>query len=97
MRLSRRELATGWLNGKLHVIGGYDAGAHSTGTVQVYNPTTNTWTSAQTLPIADNHNAAAVVGGKLYSFGAAAGQTVAYDLNNNSWAPRASSYYVLDI
>ena len=47
-----------------------DADAHSTGTVQVYNPTTNTWTLAPALPIAVNHNAAAVVGGKLYSFGA---------------------------
>ena len=32
---SRQELPPGWLNGKLYVIGGYDAGAHSTGTVQV--------------------------------------------------------------
>ncbi len=49
---------------------------------------------AQALPIAVNHNAAAVVAGKLYSFGAGAGQTFAYDPNNNSWAARASSHYV---
>jgi N-acetylneuraminic acid mutarotase len=94
MPLSRQELATGVINGKVYVIGGYDADAHSTGTVQVYNPTTDTWTLAQALPIAVNHNAAAVVGGKLYSFGAGTGQTFAYDPNNNSWVARASSHYV---
>ena len=78
----------------MHVIGGYDAGAHSTATVQVYNPTTDTWTLAQSLPIAVNHNAAAVAGGKLYSFGAGVGETFAYDPNSNSWVARASSHYV---
>ena len=94
MPQSRQELATGVINGKVYVIGGYDANAHSTGTVQVYNPITDTWTFAQALPIAVNHNAAAVVGGKLYSFGAGAGQTFVYDPNNNSWVARASSHYV---
>src|SRR5437016_6786850 len=44
MPVSRQELATGVLNGKVYVVGGYDADAHSTATVQVYNPTTDTWT-----------------------------------------------------
>jgi len=94
MPVSRQELATGVLNGKVYVVGGYDADAHSTGTVQVYNPTTDTWTLAQALPIAVNHNAAAVAGGKLYSFGAGVGETFVYDPNSNSWAARASSHYV---
>ncbi|HEX4697625.1 MAG TPA: kelch repeat-containing protein, partial [Candidatus Udaeobacter sp.] len=94
MPLSRQELATGVLNGKVYVIGGYDSDADSTGTVQVYNPTTDTWTLAQALPIAVNHNAAAVVGGKLYSFGANVGETFVYDPNSNSWSARASSHYV---
>src|SRR5439155_1448475 len=94
MPVSRQELATGVLNDKVYVVGGYDADAHSTGTVQVYNPTTDTWTLAQALPIAVNHNAAAVAGGKLYSFGAGVGETFVYDPNSNSWAARASSHYV---
>ncbi|HZS17850.1 MAG TPA: kelch repeat-containing protein, partial [Candidatus Udaeobacter sp.] len=94
MPLSRQELATGWLNGKLYVVGGYDANAQSTNTVQVYNPTTNTWSFARALPIAVNHNAAAVVGGKLYSFGAGVGETFSYDPSTNSWTTRASSHYV---
>jgi len=91
---ARQELATGVLNGKVYVIGGYDADAHSTRTLQVYNPTTDTWTLARPLPVAVNHNAAAVVEGKLYSFGAGTGETFAYDPNDNAWFTRASSHYV---
>src|SRR2546430_8992629 len=94
MPVSRQELATGVLNGKVYVVGGYDADATSTATVQVYNPTADTWTLAQALPIAVNHNAAAVAGGNLYSFGAGVGETFVYDPNSNSWAARASSHYV---
>src|SRR5215467_11540344 len=91
---ARQELATGALNGNVYVLGGYEAGATSTATVQVYNPTTDTWTFAHDLPYAVNHNAAAVAGGKLYSFGAGAGETFVYDPNSNSWSPKAASHYV---
>ena len=90
----RQELATGVLNGKVYVIGGYDENGNSTATVQIYNPTTDTWTSAHSLPYAVNHNAAAVAGGNLYSFDAGAGETFVYNPNNNSWSARASSHYV---
>jgi N-acetylneuraminic acid mutarotase len=93
MPLSRQELATAVLSGKLYVIGGYDASRASTATVQVYNPTTNTWTLAHPLPFGVNHNAAAAAVGKLYSFGAGGGVFV-YNPNNNSWVARASSHYV---
>jgi N-acetylneuraminic acid mutarotase len=94
MPVLRQELATGVLDGKVYVLGGYDESRNSTATVQVYNPATNTWTSAHPLPFPVNHNAAAVAGGKLYSFGAGAGQTFVYNPSNDSWAARASSHYV---
>src|SRR5438132_12724870 len=90
----RQELATGALNGKMYVLGGYEPGANSTATVQVYNPTTDTWTFAHDLPYPVNHNAAAVAGGKLYSFGAGAGEAFVYDPNSDSWSARASSHSV---
>src|SRR5256886_3960934 len=93
MPVSRQELATGVLNGKVYVVGGYDADAHSTATVQVYNPTTDTWTLAQALPIAVNHNAAAVAGGKIYNLGAGGGETLFFDPHRKSWGGRASSPY----
>jgi len=49
--------------GKRYVLGGYDASRASAANVQVYNPTTDTWTSAHPLPYPINHNAAAVAGG----------------------------------
>jgi N-acetylneuraminic acid mutarotase len=94
MPVLRQELATGVLDGKVYVLGGYDENRSSTATVEVYNPATNTWTSAHPLPFPVNHNAAAVAGGKLYSFGAGAGQTFVYNPSNNSWVARASSHYV---
>jgi N-acetylneuraminic acid mutarotase len=93
MPVRRQELATSALNGSVYVLGGYDENGNSTATVEVYNPTTDTWAFLQPLPIAVNHNAAAVAGGLLYSFGVAGGETFVYDSNNNSWSARASSHY----
>jgi N-acetylneuraminic acid mutarotase len=94
MPVFRQELATGVLGGMVYVLGGYDQPVNSTDTVEVYNPVTDTWTFAHALPFAVNHNAAAVAGGQLYSFGAEAGETFVYDPNSNSWSARASSHYV---
>jgi len=91
MPVYRQELATGVLNGNVYVLGGYDQVSNSTATVEVYNPVTDTWTFAHALPYAVNHNAAAVAGGKLYSFGAGAGETYVYDPNSNSWSTKDSS------
>src|SRR5438093_5545420 len=90
----RQELATGALNGSVYVLGGVDAEGHSTDTVLVYKPPTDTWTLAHPLPYGVNHNSAAVAGGDLYSFGAGGGELFVYNQNTNSWAARASSHYV---
>jgi len=58
MPVRRQELATGALNGRVYVLGGYDENRNSTATVEAYNPTTNTWAFAHPLPFAVNHNAA---------------------------------------
>jgi N-acetylneuraminic acid mutarotase len=94
MPVYRQELATSALNGKIYVLGGYDELRNSTATVEVYNPISDTWAFAHALPYAVNHNAAAVAGGKLYSFGAGAGETFVYNPDGNSWSARASSHYV---
>ena len=94
MPVFRQELATAVLDGKVYVLGGYDENRRSTATVEVYNPATDTWSFARSLPFAVNHNAAAVAAGRLYSFGAGAGETFIYDANGNSWSARASSHFV---
>ena len=77
------------LNGKIYVIGGYDSNGSSTDSVYVYNPTTNTWTSAHPIPSVNNHNNAAVAAGKLYSFGGRVESSYVYDPVSDSWSPVA--------
>lgn len=90
MPAMRQELATAVLNGKIFVIGGYDVDGNSTATVEIYDPNNDTWASAQPIPVAVNHNSAAVAAGKLYSFGAAVLLAFVFDPVNDSWAPVAS-------
>jgi N-acetylneuraminic acid mutarotase len=94
MPVARQELASGVLDGNVYVIGGYDENGNSTATVQVYDPITDTWTSAQSLPFAVNHNSAAVADGKLYSFGAGGGEVFVYNPKSDSWSAVASTHYV---
>ncbi len=90
MPTARQELATAVLNGKIYVIGGYDSEGRSTSIVEVYNPATDRWTTAQPVPVAVNHNSAAVAGGKLYSFGAAGSTASVYNPGSDSWSLVAS-------
>ena len=60
MPAARQEIATAVLNGLIYVIGGYDSSGQSTNSVFVYNPQSNSWSMAASLPIVNNHGAAAV-------------------------------------
>ena len=82
----RQEVSTAALNGKIYVIGGFNSSGDSTNTVDVYDPQTNTWSSAASLPIATNHNAATVAAGKLYAFGGVSNRTFVYNPQTNSWS-----------
>src|SRR5437870_9109288 len=82
----RQELSTAVLDGKIFVIAGFDSGGLSTNTVEIYDPQTDTWTSAAPLPIATNHNAAAVAAGKLYAFGGTSNRMFVYHPDQNTWS-----------
>ncbi|HEV2842047.1 MAG TPA: kelch repeat-containing protein [Chthoniobacterales bacterium] len=88
MSTDRQELASALLNGKIYVMGGLNADGVSTNTVEVYNPATNSWTSAQPLPLETDHNNAAVAAGKLYSLNGI--RTYLYDPVGNSWSQVAT-------
>jgi N-acetylneuraminic acid mutarotase len=90
MPTARQELATAVLNGKIYVIAGFDSGGASTSTVEVYNPAMNSWAPAQSIPIQNNHNNAAVAAGKLYTFGGVSNAAFVYDPALNTWSPVAS-------
>jgi uncharacterized protein (TIGR03437 family) len=86
MPSSRQEVSTAVLEGKIYVIGGYDASGLDSHLVEVYDPQNNSWTSAAPLPIATNHNAAAIVAGKLYAFGGTSNRAFVYNRQSNSWS-----------
>ena len=88
MPSERQELASAVLNGKIYVLGGLNQSGVSTNNVEVYNPATDSWASVQPLPLATDHNNAAVAAGKLYSLNG--NRTFLYDPIGNSWAQVAT-------
>ena len=89
---ARQETAVVALDGKVYVIGGFDAGRRIVATVERYDPASNTWEAVAPLPETLHHVNAAVVDGKIYVVGAlrggtfvAAGVTYVYDPVGNAW------------
>jgi N-acetylneuraminic acid mutarotase len=56
------------VNGKLYVVGGYDASS-AVSTLQIYDPVTDRWTTGAPIPMARYAAAAAGINGKLYVAG----------------------------
>jgi N-acetylneuraminic acid mutarotase/glucose/arabinose dehydrogenase len=81
------------INGKLYLFGGLGGG--SEGTVQIYNPNTNSWSVGAAAPYAAGSVSTAVIGGKVYMAGGIVGTTTVstgavYDPASNSWSSIAS-------
>jgi N-acetylneuraminic acid mutarotase len=93
MPSQRQELSAAVLNGEIYVIAGFDTNGNSTDVVEVYNPQTDTWRSAASLPIATNHNEAAVAAGTLYAFGGTSNRVFAYDPQRNAWNEVAAMHF----
>ena len=85
MPLARQEVSSAALDGKIYVIAGFNPGGGSTSDVQVYDPKINSWKPAKSLPIVNDHNGAAVAGGRLYSFGGVSNRTFVYNPAADSW------------
>ena len=75
--------ATGVIGGQIYVVGGYNGNAPLAET-QIYNPTTNTWTTGVALPTATNGASGAVVKGILYVIGGS--QDGSQSQTNAVWA-----------
>jgi hypothetical protein len=82
-------------DGKIYVIGGYGVNATTYLTyVQIYDPTTNTWSQGTPITTGEWGAGGAVYNGKIYVFGGAtlatgqSGTTLAlvYDIAGNSWS-----------
>ncbi len=86
----RQEVSTAVLGGKVYVIGGFFSNGASSNLVEVYDPEANTWTAAATLPIENNHNAAATVDNRIFAFGGASNRCFTYRADLNQWSEVAS-------
>lgn len=70
---ARWGLSTSVVNGKIYAIGGMAGdsvnGSREVSTVEVYDPTTDTWTMKADMPTARACISTCVVNGKIYVFG----------------------------
>lgn len=92
----RQEVSVVALNGEVYVIGGFNDTRQVQSSMEVYNPATDTWRTAASLPVRLHHANAAVVDGKLYVLGfltglnfTADGRAFVYDPATETWEPRA--------
>ena len=93
----RQEMGVAAVDGKVYVVGGFDASGQAVATVEAYDPTADRWTQRASLPAPLHHVNLAAVGGRLYvvggltgsSFGAS-GTTLVYDPALDAWSPLAS-------
>ena len=93
MPSARQEVSTAVFNGRVYVISGFTSAGASTSTVEAYFPESNTWFPAGPIPILNNHNNAAVVGGALYTFGGVANFTYRYNPQTDTWSTVAPSHF----
>src|SRR5262245_9977482 len=93
MPSSRQEVSTAMFNGRVYVIAGFNAANASTTTVEVYEPQSNSWFPAGAIPVANNHNSAAFVGGALYTFGGVSNLAYRYNPQTDTWASVAPSHF----
>jgi N-acetylneuraminic acid mutarotase len=88
--------ASAVLNGKMYVVGGCDSGscASPLTAVQVYDPTTDSWSSAANYPQGVTFAMCGGINGKLYCASGSASSEYAtgyvYDPSSDSWSPIAS-------
>jgi len=96
MTTVRAGLAVAVVNGKIYAIGGIGTGGIILNTVEVYDPSTNSWSTAASMPTARWFLAAAAVNGKLYAIGGGNSASIpfntveVYDPSANSWSTVAS-------
>ena len=94
LAVPRQEIAAAWLDGALYAIGGFDARGGTLASVERWRPGDAAWETVAPLPVAVNHPAAGVVGGRLVVVGGYRGPFLAnatdavqvYDPTADAWA-----------
>ncbi|MGA7306375.1 MAG: kelch repeat-containing protein [Rhodothermales bacterium] len=97
MPTARLGLATCAVNGNIYAIGGYPAATvHGIGTVEMYDPATDAWTTKSPMPTERRWLVCGVVGGTIYAIGGfptdgepALNTVESYDVASDTWTTRA--------
>ncbi len=96
MPTARSYTASGVINGKLYIVGGFTSGMFGwTSLNEKYDPALNSWTTKAYMPTGRDQLAAGVINGKLYAVGGG-GDTGAgvsneeYDPVSNAWLTKAA-------
>ncbi|WP_165755805.1 S8 family serine peptidase [Ruminiclostridium hungatei] len=93
MPSARADFAAVELEGKIYVIGGMNAFGEAMGTVEVFDPGTQTWSQAASLNIPRYGLEAETVNGKIYAVGGensllAYGTVEEYDPHTDTWTEK---------
>ncbi|MDQ6674325.1 MAG: galactose oxidase [Chloroflexota bacterium] len=90
MPTAREHVASAVLDGLIHIVGGRSPVLGATGTThEVYDPATNSWSTASPLPTGRSGVGAAVLAGRIHVLGGEADHTFAqneaYDPATDTW------------
>jgi len=89
----RTEVTAAALGGEIYVIGGFNGLSRTVPTVEIYDPTRNTWRQGPPLPTRLHHSTSTVIGSKLYIVGGLTGmrfrptrEVFVFDLKSGEWS-----------
>jgi N-acetylneuraminic acid mutarotase len=93
---TREAPAAGFVGGRLVVSGGWGSSGDTDGKTEIYDPSSDSWTTGATNPAPLAGSGHAVLGGKLYAIGgcsaSSCGSTsvMVYDASSDSWSTAAA-------
>ncbi|HOV28231.1 MAG TPA: kelch repeat-containing protein [Pseudobacteroides sp.] len=67
--IPRRDFGAEVANGKIYIMGGYDASDKLTTSIEEYDPSKDTWTTKNPMPVASAHFGTATANDKIYIIG----------------------------
>ena len=103
MPTPRFDFGVGVVNGVLYTVGGFSVNEVShtvvagSSVVEVFDPSTDSWTTRAPMPTPRYGASVAVVNGVLYALGGQAQAIDAYDARTNSWTTRSSAPFAGEV
>jgi N-acetylneuraminic acid mutarotase len=101
MPTARMDLTANIVNGQIYLIGGAiygQGGAVTVNSNEVYDISTNSWTTGNPIPVATQYYVSNVINGKIYIIGGYTNEATSntmqiYDPVSNSWASKPGQWH----